>query len=311
MLKQIKTFFHFHKRERNGVLLLTGLIIIVLLIYQLIPYLVKPEFDRDSFLKFIQLEKTLNDSVLSNQTFNTDEKYASNEIASLTHQPKQKTIFKPIYFNPNIVTESELDNMGFNKRFIKSFLNYRGKGKVFKNEQDFKTVFGLTEDEFKIAQPFLTFPTQNNALENEKKKEIEKRKEQLIIDINTADSTELTNLKGIGPVFARRIINYRNKLGGFYQKEQLREVWGIDSILFNRIEPFVVLGNAIKLIDINTVSFEQLKTHPYLTYNLANSIIQIRNRTGRFKKIEDIKKSVLLKPEIFEKIKPYLTVSNE
>jgi DNA uptake protein ComE-like DNA-binding protein len=118
-------------------------------------------------------------------------------------------------------------------------------------------------------------------------------------------------LKGIGPAFARRIANYRNKLGGFYKKEQLMEVWGIDTSLFQFIEPYLILGKNIRKIDLNKVEISQLKNHPYLNYNTAQSIIQIRNRIGHYNSIEDIKKSVILKSETFEKLKPYLTISKD
>ena len=148
-------------------------------------------------------------------------------------------------------------------------------------------------------------------MEEKKQNEIIKREEQILVDINSADTTTLMKLKGIGPSFARRIANYRNKLGGFYKKEQLMEVWGIDSALFNFIEPYVIIGKNIRKIDLNKVEINQLKNHPYLNYNSAQSIIQIRNRIGRYYSVEDIKKSVILKSETFEKLKPYLIISED
>ena len=89
------------------------------------------------------------------------------------------------------------------------------------------------------------------------------------------------------------------------------EVWGIDSALFNFIEPYVIIGKNIRKIDLNKVEINQLKNHPYLNYNSAQSIIQIRNRIGRYYSVEDIKKSVILKSETFEKLKPYLIISED
>jgi competence ComEA-like helix-hairpin-helix protein len=322
MLKELKNFFYFHKRERTGVFILISIILLLIVLnYFLIPQLVKPEFNSAKLFQsdslYQLLEKQLFDSTKNKEQYfyseaNTsdDDKsyhYSATNYALPTVRDKPK--LKPFYFNPNTVTEQELVEMGFNNRFIKSFINYRNKGKIFKNPDDFKNVYGLTPQEFNQCVSFLNFPEPDNEKELKKENEIKKRKEQMLIDLNTADTSMLTKLSGIGYSFAKRIVLYRNRLGGFYKKEQLLEVWGIDSNLYKHIEPFILVGPAIRTIDINKVSLEQLKNHPYLSFSAANSIIQIRNRIGKFTKIEDIKQSVLIKPEVYEKIKPYLTIS--
>jgi competence protein ComEA len=120
---------------------------------------------------------------------------------------------------------------------------------------------------------------------------------------------ELIKVKGIGPYIAMKIIEQRTKLGGFYSKEQLREVYRVDSIRYAEIEPYLTVDPfEVKKLNINTATLDELKVHPYIRYNIANSIISIRQQHGRFSTIEGIKKSHLVTEDIFRKIAPYLTV---
>jgi competence ComEA-like helix-hairpin-helix protein len=129
----------------------------------------------------------------------------------------------------------------------------------------------------------------------------------IIIEINTADSAKLTELHGIGPAFARRIISYRDRLGGFYNKEQLREVFGIDAEKYNELQVQVkVDASKIKRININKVNFDGLSHFPYLSYKQMNAIIQFREQHGDYEKLADMKNIAILNDEILRKIEPYL-----
>jgi len=129
------------------------------------------------------------------------------------------------------------------------------------------------------------------------------------VEINTADSTALDALPGIGPYFARHIVMYRNKLGGFYSIEQVKEVYGLSDSTFQEIKPYLTIkaGN-IHTINVNTATKEQLKAHPYIRWQLANMIVDYRNQHGKFAAIDDLKKIQLITDEVFAKIKPYLSL---
>jgi DNA uptake protein ComE-like DNA-binding protein len=116
-----------------------------------------------------------------------------------------------------------------------------------------------------------------------------------------------TEIKGIGPGFAVRILKYRERLGGFISLNQLREVYGLDSAKYDQIKPQIKLeNNNIKQIEINKCTFDQLKGFPYLNYKLSNTIINYRKQHGNFKSAADLNKIAILNPEIIQKIAPYL-----
>ncbi|MNR17615.1 Helix-hairpin-helix motif protein [compost metagenome] len=133
------------------------------------------------------------------------------------------------------------------------------------------------------------------------------KKEVVIVDVNTADTLELDKIKGVGAAFARRIVKYRERLGGFYNKEQLFEVFGVDTPKFNEIKDQVRIDmEGIVKLNINMVEFDDLKRHPYLTFKQMNAIIQYRKQHGPYKNIADLNKILILKPETIQKIAPYL-----
>lgn len=130
----------------------------------------------------------------------------------------------------------------------------------------------------------------------------------VVIELNTADSAKLTRLKGIGPSFARRIITYRNHLGGFVRKEQLMEVFGLDSERYIGLQSQVsVDGSHIKKIHLNSVNFDGLRYFPYLTYKQMNAIIQFREQHGEYESLADLGNIVIMDKLTLQKIKPYIT----
>ncbi|MEO8949300.1 MAG: helix-hairpin-helix domain-containing protein [Mucilaginibacter sp.] len=128
------------------------------------------------------------------------------------------------------------------------------------------------------------------------------------IELNTADSAKLTQVHGIGPVFAMSIIRYRGRLGGFYSKEQLKEIYDIDLAKYDEIKDQLTINPAaVSRIKINTISFVSLRQFPYLTYKQANALIQYRAEHGNYHNIEDIENIPILSPQDIHKIKPYIT----
>jgi DNA uptake protein ComE-like DNA-binding protein len=129
----------------------------------------------------------------------------------------------------------------------------------------------------------------------------------IVIELNGADSAKLTALHGIGPSFAKRIITYRNRLGGFYNKEQLREVFGLDSSTYSGLQAQVNADpSRIKKILVNKVTFDGLSHFPYLSYKQMNAIIQFREQHGDYESLADMKNIAILDDQTLNKIKPYI-----
>lgn len=134
-------------------------------------------------------------------------------------------------------------------------------------------------------------------------------KRKVIFDLNLADTFDLDELRGIGPTYARRIVEYRERLGGFTHVEQLREVWGIDSVLLEKIRPHVYIKERnLKKLNINTSTIRQMRNHPYLDYYQAKEIYLHREKYGTFSHIGQLKKVNLIDSGTYTRLQPYLSV---
>ena len=127
------------------------------------------------------------------------------------------------------------------------------------------------------------------------------------VELNVADSITIVSLYRIGPSLTHRIIEYRDKLGGFISLDQLIEIWGFDEdILYDLNGKIKVDPKKAKLFNLNEVRLEALKTHPYFKYKLSNAIINYRLAHGDFQQLSDLRKIELINDSIYQKIIKYL-----
>lgn len=141
------------------------------------------------------------------------------------------------------------------------------------------------------------------------RKKIQKKKHELILlDINEADSAQLVAIRGIGPVRARRISLYRERLGGFIKMAQLKEVYGLDSLVRLTLSKhcFVKEGFEPRRVDINAALPENLTRHPYFSWSQAKTIVLYRFQHGPFHSAEELKAIKGIAEEWVESVKPYL-----
>ncbi len=138
-------------------------------------------------------------------------------------------------------------------------------------------------------------------------KESRVRSRQTAIDINTADSAAWVALNGIGPGFAKRIITYREKLGGFYQVDQLKEVYGLDSVWVKENKAILKVGAGVyRFLKINQVEWKDFR-HPYLPYGQSKVVLAYRKQHGPIKDFETLQQIQLLDQVAWRRLKPYLS----
>ena len=216
-------------------------------------------------------------------------------------------------FDPNIATENELLGLGLEERTVKVLLKYREKGGYFRTKEDLKKIYNLSDiDYLRISSFFQIIDSQTitqGYAPNLQNKENVKRtltQEQVPLDFNKASEDDLLQLRGIGRTFALRIIEHRERLGGFTSLNQLKEVYGLPDSTLHNITPYLRLSTSPQhKIKINTATIEELK-HPYLSRKQAEVIIRYRINHGAFRGIEDLKKAGVISDIIAEKLKPYM-----
>lgn len=273
------------------------------------PYLTKNQhLNIDKFSKEITAFESYSDSAGKAEH---NKSYSDNQKFDFNNSDKSFAAInlKPFEFNPNTIQTDEMKEMGLSDKQIKTLLNFRNKGGKFYKKEDFKKMYCISSEEYNILEPFISIPD-NRTNSNTSVKYENKQKAVFTAELNSADTNDLQEIKGIGPAFARRIANYRNKLGGFVKKEQLREVYGIDSAKYAMIQASVTINaSAIQKININKASIQELKKHPYFDYYVAKAIVSYRTLHGEFKSVSEIRKVNLVYDDFYNKIAPYLSVN--
>ncbi len=297
MKKWLINHYGFSKRNLNGLLVLLILILVATLapsIYRRY-FLKPPTIDPNEALALQRLE------VVDRYTKRNDKNIRS-EIEDL---PTKTTVHYQT-FDPNLIDEKQWQQFGLSYKQAMAIVNYVKKGGRFYKPEDLERMYTISPEKYEALLPYVAIAT-NSTFEKKTMPTYPKR-EPVIIEINNADTLELDKIRGIGIAFAKRIVKYRERLGGFYSKEQLFEVFGIDTPKFNEIKDQIRIDiEAIHKLKINEVEFDDLKRHPYLSFKQMNAIIQYRKQHGPYKSIADLNKVLILKPETIQRIAPYLS----
>ncbi len=302
MRKQIQSYFTFSKKELNGILVL--FILITLILVFPFCYRLLDETEHYDLRRFHEEIAEFKASALKR----------NRDYRSVREKIKEKEL-EPDYFefDPNNLKESDWHRLGLSPKQARVIHNYRSKGGRFYKNEDLKKIYSITGQQYERLEPYIRIGSDrlksisHRKLPDIKNDSYTKKREVIRIELNSADSAFLDQIRGIGPAFASRIIRFRNRLGGFHSKEQLREVYGMDSLRYAQLEDQVLVDQSLlNKLNINTATFEQLRNHPYLTYKQINAILQYRKQHGNYAAAGDLKKVLILNEEIIRKIEPYL-----
>ncbi len=315
----IKEYFSFTKKERNAIVLLTTVAILFSLLPSMFPFLVKDEIE-------LTVDTAVQQKLAAMQTITAERDREKDDYEGVAlYQPKesqfekyrkQKINAELFYFDPNKATAEEWERLGVREKTIGTILKYRSKGGKFYKPEDLKRIYGLRPEETERLIPFVTieaslkatnFTDQSTTVTSFTKEHKEFSK--AVVDINSSDTSEWKLLRGIGSGYARRIVNFRNKLGGFVSVEQVAETYGLPDSVFQQIKSQLKNNPVnVRKISINQSTVEELKAHPYIGFSVANAIVQYRKEHGNFSSVTDLQKIGAIDNKLYQKISPYLSV---
>ncbi|MGL5957195.1 MAG: helix-hairpin-helix domain-containing protein [Phocaeicola sp.] len=243
------------------------------------------------------------------------EKRAEKEQAKVHLKWKQREI-TPTRFDPNSVDSLQLYEMGLPIWLISRILNYRKAGGKFPTPEAFGRIYGLSETLFaelkpfiEISDSFLPFKRKvalGDSLALEKAADslrYFKYPEGVLVDLNSADTTELKKIPGIGSAIARMVVVYRERLGGFYSVRQLEEIAYLSTDLWKW---FVVKESPIPFLDVNVASLDRLRAHPYLNFYQAKVIVEHRKKRGKIESLSQLSLYEEFAEKDFDRLTYYL-----
>lgn len=219
--------------------------------------------------------------------------------------------------DPNTATELEFLRVGFSKKQALQCINYRRKGGRFYKKEDLRKIYSISEYDYKKLEPYIRIPVQKKKKQAEvpvrpekEMQHLEAKTKDIIIKpvlLNTCDTSDLKLLPGIGTFRAKKIIEVRNQLGGFYSVNQLYSVYSIDSALVDKLRQyFVVDTSVIQKININTSSFKEINAHPLFTYEQTRRVVQYRAIVKTIVDPKELLKNGILTEKEFAILKFYI-----
>lgn len=278
-----KDFFYFSKSERRAVLFLLTLLFVFICMWVLFP--VKEEETLEQDQEGIEEIKNFLAGV-----------HEMEERQSLQYsydKPKKRKVVLAA-FDPNSADSIDFLQRGLSPFIAHTILQYRRAGGKFRTADDFSRVYGLSSEEFKILKPYIriaeVFRRKQDTLHAVKKMRkdtlaVYKYPEGTLVDLNEADTTELKKIPGIGSGIARMIVAYRNRLGGFYDTAQLKEV---DYVNEGMLKWFKLENASIHRINANKAGLDKLRSHPYMNFYKAKVIMEYRRKKGKLKSLSQL-----------------------
>lgn len=236
------------------------------------------------------------------ESFLLDSLISSKEVRKLDKSDSTSLFL----FDPNTATINELTSLGISPFVAKRIDQYRIKGGKFRIKSDLQKMYGFDSSVYRKLIPYIDLP---DKIVTQPKSDFPKIPIRVVeYDLNKADTADLKTIKGIGVVLAGRIVKYRQSLGGFVNQSQLREVFGLDSLVIQELSVFHISPEfQPERVRINYATDKELDKHPYISLAYAKAIVTYRMQHGKFTTISDLSKVRLLNEDFIRRITPYIS----
>jgi len=304
-----KDFFYFSKGQRVGIIVLIILILLAIAANYLLPvFFPSTEKDGSAFLiEAARFKKSLQsrDSIRQaewQQKYNERQQQYEQKYKTFPVGKKEEK-YKLFPFDPNKADSATFVKLGLKPFVASNILRYRNKGGWFKTPADFGKVYGILPEKMKELEPFISIEERVVT----KLEKVTTKKTDIVVELNSADTTTLMQVKGIGRGYAKGIVRFRQQTGGFASVDQLSEIYGMRPENLEKIRPFCrVNSDLIQKIKVNSATAERLKAHPYFNFYQAKALYELRRKKGKLRSIDELNVLTEFTPESILRLKPYL-----
>lgn len=305
MMKKFFQYFGFNEIEQRGFIVFTGFILLVLSIPFIVKSLRSNDYTHYNIVYFESSPSAQGNYVQAEHSKNTSDVTKFDNNRAITY----------FFFDPNNLDRLSWSKLGFSDKQIDVIKNYEAKGGRFYTKKDVAKIYVISERDYARIEPYIKIENKGNFMStnlnastgnvNNYKTSIQKN---IAININKADTTAWKSLVGIGSVLSKRIVKYREALGGFYAIDQLREVYGLTADTFDKIIEYLILDDytIFNKLAVNVCTMHELARHPYINREQAQAIVNYRNQHGFFDNLENLSKIKSLDSDFLRKIELYL-----
>lgn len=299
-----RNFFHYSQSEKRGIAVLALAVLVVLLAGRLRTYWNSPAHAEETLHRQALASAACEEFLASmeegeppytdGERTHADEAWVHASGQPTTHRGNKLT---PTLFDPNRADSATLASMGLPSWVVRNVLRYRAKGGVFRKPEDFGKMHGLTQAHYQTLLPYIRIAPEERVAKTPAYSSLlthpdsgahtdtlaRKYPAGTLVELNLADTTELKKIPGVGTHIARSIVNYRQRLGGYYRIEQLQDI----GLNHHRLQPwFRVDAQMIRRINLNRSSAERLHSHPYINFYQAKAFVEYRKKRGLLRSLK-------------------------
>lgn len=295
----IKEFFYFPKSDRRAMIFLLAVVVLSAVVVGI-----------------------MDKGGMSSQLARTDSLTADSSIRKAAVRRGAQYIYnvetvrrKLSAFDPNTADSTLLLSLGLQPWQVRSIYRYRAKGGIYRQPSDFARLYGLTVKQYKELLPYIHISDEYKpAAEVYGRTDAVRSGRDTLrypvklqpgqyVTLDDADTASLRKVPGIGRYYASRIVRYRNDLGGYVSVAQLSEIEGIPEAALSY---FRVTGGAVRKLNLNRLTLNELKHHPYINFYQARRIIDYRRLKGPLHSIDDLRLLKDFSQRDIERLRPYV-----
>ncbi len=273
-----------------------------------------------------EVVEVVNDSVLTQFATYQAEQDSIRKASWKKKYPRDTIAIRMQVFDPNTADSSTLVHLGLKKWQASNMLKYRAKGGRYRQAEDMKKLYGMTDSMYQALLPYIQIDTMavKQYRDSVRKSRIDTTqsdsvpryispKRDTVLNLRTADTTELKLIRGIGSYRAKQIVRYRKELGGFVNTEQLREIKALQPLLTDSLQADSLLSHfwidsiIIVPLQVNSCRAETLERHPYLSFEQAKAVYELRRKKIRLESIEQLRRLDCFTEEELRRVEPYLS----
>lgn len=307
-----KDFFYFTRAQQAGIIALVVLLAVVIGADAWLVHMqhVAPEVSMIDtvFVKEVEAFKRTLQSRDSLERAERERLYAERRAKyRQRHADEEKYTLAP--FDPNTADSVAFRKLGLPPWMAGNILKYRAKGGRFREADDFRKIYGLTDEKFEELKPYIRIAQAETAQPAPGSVPLAQPDTAfVVVELNAADTAELMKVAGIGSYYAREIVRYRRQLGGFYSVEQLLEIKHMRQDNYDRIAPHCTVDTVrIERIDVNRAGIDYLRRHPYIGFYQAKAIYEFRRAKGRLDGMHDLRRFREFTDRDIQRLRPYLS----
>lgn len=302
-----REFFYFNRSDRS--------VVLSIIVFAAVVWLLAVLFDNTDEVGKIGVDMS-HDSVGYSATSKgyTSKTYAERDDVKPYYYNVGEAKVERFPFDPNTADSTQLLRLGLQPWQVRNIYKYRAAGGHYTRPSDFARLYGLSAKQYKELEPYIRISNDyrpakiiaekeevthsKDTVRNPRKITLHQR-----IAINNADTTLLKRIPGIGTYYARKIVDYRERLGGFVSLKQLKEIDGFPE---STLQYMCIPDGGVRKIKVNKLTLNQLKAHPYINFYQARDIIEYRRLRGPLTSIDNLKFLPDFTPDVIERLRPYM-----